>query len=53
MTKPLIQIDNVIRKMTDEEYEDLLSKQPQNQAPTKQDLMAELAALTAKIQALE
>ena len=52
MTKPLIQIDDVVREMTDEEYADLLSKQTQEQSLTKEQLMAEITALTAKIQAL-
>ena len=45
--------------LTEEEQQELLARQqaasnmPPKPAPTKEQLMAELAALTAKIQALE
>jgi hypothetical protein len=57
MTKPLIQIFNaetgeeIIRELTDEEIA-ALPVDPPIAEPTKEQLLAELQALTAKIQAL-
>jgi hypothetical protein len=57
MTRPLIQIINVatgeetIRELTDEEIAALPVETPEA-APTKEQLLAELQVLTAKIQAL-
>lgn len=52
MTKPLIQINHIVREMTDEEYADWLGSQPQEKATTKEQLLAELQVLTTKINAL-
>lgn len=59
MTRPLIQILNVatgeeiIREMTDAEIAALPAPETPEPEPTKAELMAELQALTAKIQALQ
>jgi len=56
MTRPLIQINNEIREMNDFEFQDWqnqLTEKPSLFAPTKEQLLAELTALTAKINALE
>lgn len=59
MTRPLIQILNVatgeeiIREMTDAEIAELPAPETPAAEPTKEELMAELQALTAKIQALQ
>jgi DNA-binding NarL/FixJ family response regulator len=54
MTKPNIQIDNLVREMTDEEYEVYLSQQAQQEAiqaeqdakmAARQSALAKLAAL--------
>ena len=59
MSKPIIQIynaetgENIVREMTDDEYSNWQSIQPISEpTPTKEELMAELAALTAKINSL-
>ena len=53
MSKPLIQIDDVVREMTDEEYQEWLSlPKPEEIKPTKEQLLEELKALTDKINSL-
>lgn len=59
MTRPLIQIhdastgEDVIREMNDAEFAEWQNRVvPSEPAQTKEQLMAELAALTAKIHAL-
>jgi hypothetical protein len=52
MPKPLIQINDTVREMTDAEHTDWLNSQPQERATTKEQLLAELQVLTAKINAL-
>ncbi len=60
MTRPLTHIvdaktgEEIVREMTDKEYDywKLNATEPPP-APTKEQLMAELAALTAKINAME
>lgn len=59
MTTLTKMVDGKILPFTDEDYAQLeldkamLAKLQHEQTPTKEQLMAELAALTAKIQALE
>jgi hypothetical protein len=62
MTKPNIQIDDLVREMTDEEYEEYLSRQAQQaileaeeqaKAEAKASALAKLAALGLTEQELE
>ena len=62
MTKPNIQIDDLVREMTDEEYEDYLSAQAeqanleaeaQAKADAKASALAKLAALGLTPEELE
>ena len=60
MTKPMIQIhdaksgEDVVREMTDAEFALWQAQSSQDvSTPTKEQLMNELASISAKIQALE
>lgn len=59
MTRPMIQIHNsetsedIVREMNDEEFAEFQSQASQpDSLPTKEQLLADLATLTAKINAL-
>ena len=60
MTRPMIQIhdaktgEDIVREMNNVEFAEFQSQTPQpDSLPTKEQLMAEIAALTAKIYALD